>query len=127
MFTNFCGYLAARGVGHGTISKHTSFARKILAWLDIIKPWPHTTKVQEWLTRLDHQLRNVLPPAQPQELPTAQHIWAYVDELHKLTIEQVAQDEARCVKRVGRVGESMCMVHTCMCVCTCYMHMLHAT
>jgi hypothetical protein len=118
-FVDFIAYLVARNVGSGTTGKHISIAKKALDFLDSRQQWVHLGAMTSCLSRyvilfyfaacpslfmtcthalgarsLSHQLPLLQPPAQPQDLPSATIVWAWVDTLVSLTKEKMDMDIA---------------------------------
>ena len=120
-FVDFIAYLVARNVGRGTTGKHISVAKKVLDFLDSRQQWVHLGAMTSCLSRyailfylfwlhalsffltcmhvlgarsLSHQLPLLQPPPQPQELPSATIVWAWVDTLLALTKKKIDVDMA---------------------------------
>ena len=82
----FVGYLQARGVGIGQISKHVSLARKINNYLasgseDISQEYQHSERMEAWLAKLLAQLHAAIPVKRKLDYPDITVTWEWVEKL----------------------------------------------
>jgi hypothetical protein len=92
LFAAFISYVLARGVSRGWASRLISLCKKVCSYLHTQQPWAHQATMEQWLTRLDHQVPMLMPKLPPPELPPASKVFAWVDRLVHLSLESYKQD-----------------------------------
>ncbi len=95
LFSSFISYLLARAVGRGTISKHTTTAKKVCSYLHSQHPWVLQREMEEWLTRLDNQVPTLIPKLPPPPLPPVGQVFSWVDSMVDSSLQSYKMDKER--------------------------------
>ena len=79
----FLTFLAARDVGKGHLLRHCSLAIKVNVWLQRqpCSGWQHHDNMLSWLAALRAQLPVLGRAPQQKDLPPAEEVYAWVDQL----------------------------------------------
>ena len=92
LFAAFMAYVLARGVGRGWAARLISTCKKVCSYLHSQHPWEAQASMDQWLTRLDHQLPMLMPKLPPPALPSAGAVFAWVDRLVEACLESYSKD-----------------------------------
>ena len=92
LYAAYIAYVLARGVGRGWASRQISMCKKVCSYLHSQQPWAHQATMEQWLTRLDHQVPTLMPKLPPPELPPATKVFAWVDKLVQHTLHSYKED-----------------------------------
>ena len=90
--TSFLAYIVARGVGRGWVAKHLTTCMKVASYINSKHPYDQHPNLQYWLSRLCHQLPNLIPMSMPKALPSATSVWEWVDKLVAICKAQYEED-----------------------------------
>lgn len=95
LVASFIAYIIARRVGRGWVARHITTCKKVCAFLNTHSPWEFQEHMDQWLTRLDHQVPNLIPKASAQDLPPAEQVFTWVDMLGEKCLEAYNGDMER--------------------------------